>query len=177
MNQVIKDIEQLETEVMEKKEAIRKLRKQLKGEPVENYTFFTTEGEEITLLELFGDKTELFVIHNMGRHCSFCTMWADGFSGVYSRIIEKASFVVSSPDEPSDQKSFIEERGWTFPMVSTANAGNTFKKDFEKICTDGGLSVFSKQEDGTILHHTKSYFEPGDEFGVIWNLLDLLPSQ
>lgn len=51
--QVVNEIEQLEKEIKGKKEKIRSLRKQLRGEPAENYTFLTAEGEEITLLELF----------------------------------------------------------------------------------------------------------------------------
>src|ERR1700731_2466909 len=42
---------------------------EVEPEPVEDYRFRTLEGETV-LSELFGDKPELFVIHNMGKGCS-----------------------------------------------------------------------------------------------------------
>ncbi|MGG0717046.1 DUF899 family protein [Robertmurraya massiliosenegalensis] len=126
---------------------------------------------------LFGDKDELIVIQNMGKSCPYCTMWADGFNGVYPHIIEKAAFVVATPDAPEIQDAYAAERQWQFPMVSTK--GTTFKVDlgFEK---DGyqypGVSTFQKDADGKIYHVADAPFGPGDEFCSVWYLFDLLPS-
>ena len=75
-------------------------------------------NEQVSLLDLFGDKNELFVVHNMGKSCSYCTMWADGFNGIYHHLIDQASFVVASPDTPEVQENFAAERKWRFPMIS-----------------------------------------------------------
>lgn len=173
-------IQQLEEDILEKKETINKLKNQIKSEPVKNYSFLTADGKETSLLELFGQHSTLIVIHNMGKSCSYCTMWADGFTGIYDRLSEKTSFVLSSPDQPSEQKALAMERDWIFPMISTSNTENKFKEDMGFLNNQQvvpGLSVFLKQDDSTIVHHTKVTFGPGDHFGVLWHLLDLLPSE
>jgi predicted dithiol-disulfide oxidoreductase (DUF899 family) len=47
---------------------------------VRNYTFTTIDGET-SLLDMFGGKDRLLLIHNMGQGCRYCTLWADGFNG------------------------------------------------------------------------------------------------
>ncbi|WP_417900307.1 DUF899 family protein [Bacillus haimaensis] len=175
--QVMSEIQKLELEIMEKKKQLAELRKGNKGEPVENYTFATSHNKPVTLLELFGDKEELLVVHNMGKSCSYCTMWADGFNGVYHHIIKKASFVVSSPDNTADQENFAAERNWIFPMVSTKE--NSFKEDMGFVLEGmnyPGVSVFTRNEKGKIFHHAKTFFGPGDDFCSVWSFFDLLPS-
>src|SRR5262245_57827394 len=93
---------------------------------VKDYAFSTLEGS-VSLSSLFGGKRDLLMIHNMGAHCSSCTMWADGFNGLYPHVADRASFVVSSPDSPADQAEFAASRGWVFPMVSTQ--GTRFAAD------------------------------------------------
>ena len=68
-------------------------------EPVRDYDFASCEGPK-RLSQLFGAKRDLFVIHNMGRSCVQCTLWADGFNGLYPHIADRAAFVVASPDPP-----------------------------------------------------------------------------
>ena len=81
----------------------------------------------VRLSELFAGKRDLFVIHNMGTTCRYCTMWADGFNGVYEHLADRAAFVLATPNTPDVQKQFAKSRGWRFPMVS--HAGNSFAKD------------------------------------------------
>src|SRR5262249_12972860 len=103
---------------------IRELRQKMRGvqaavepELVKDYTFRRADGGSVRLSELFGDKADLFVIHNMGQSCPYCTLWADGFNGAYAHLSNRASFVVSSPDTPERQRKFAKSRQWTFPMV------------------------------------------------------------
>jgi predicted dithiol-disulfide oxidoreductase (DUF899 family) len=171
------EINQLEQEILEKKKKLSQLRKSVPEQKVENYQFITSENKEVSLLDLFQDKDELIVIHNMGKSCSYCTMWADGFNGVYEHLIQKSAFVVSSPDEPDVQEDFAASRGWVFPMISTK--GTTFKEDFG-FQKDGyyypGVSTFRKDNRENIYHHAKASLGPGDDYNVVWHLLDLLPS-
>jgi predicted dithiol-disulfide oxidoreductase (DUF899 family)/predicted enzyme related to lactoylglutathione lyase len=177
LSSIVNEIEHLEQEILEKKKQLAQLRKSLPEQKVENYHFVTSEKQTVTLLDLFKDKDELIVIHNMGRGCNYCTMWADGFNGVYHHLIEKAAFALSSPDAPEVQEDIAAERGWRFPMVSTI--GTSFKTDFgfEK---DGyyypGVSTFRRDEEGNIYHHAKAPLGPGDDYNVVWHLFDLLPS-
>lgn len=171
------EINKLEQEILEKKKQLAKLRKSVPEQRVENYHFITSNRQEVSLLDLFQDKDELIVVHNMGRSCSYCTMWADGFNGVYHHLIQKAAFVLSTPDAPEVQDDLATERGWIFPIVSTK--GTTFKQDFgfEK---DGyyhpGVSTFRKDKEGNIFHHAKAPLGPGDDYNIVWHLFDLLPS-
>jgi predicted dithiol-disulfide oxidoreductase (DUF899 family)/predicted enzyme related to lactoylglutathione lyase len=171
------EIDKLEQEILEKKKKLAHLRKSVPEQKVENYQFITSDKREVTLLDLFQDKDELIVVHNMGKGCSYCTMWADGFNGVYQHLIQKAAFVLSSPDEPEVQEDFAAARGWIFPIVSTK--GTTFKVDFG-FQKDGyyypGVSTFRKDEDGNIYHHAKAPLGPGDDYNIVWHLFDLLPS-
>lgn len=173
----LSEIEVLEKEIIEKKARLAELRKTVKGELVENYQFVTSNNKQVNLLQLFEEKDELIVVHNMGKSCAYCTMWADGFNSVYHHIRRKAAFVVSSPDSPDVQGDFAAERRWAFPLVSTQHT--TFKEDtgFKK---DGlvypGVSVFTKDEEGNIFHQSKTPFGPGDDFCSVWSFFDLLPS-
>lgn len=177
---LLKKIDDLEKEIAEKNTVLKALRKDFELETVRNYIFHDINENEISLTDLFNDKDTLIMIHNMGKNCSSCTMWADGFSGVYRHVSNQTSFALSSPDTPEVQKRLKAERGWTFPMVSTSNDGNTFTSDvgFKKdSLVYPGLSVFVKNENGIITHEARRIFGPGDNFGVLWHLLDLIPKE
>lgn len=171
-----KAIREKQEELVRIKEELTALRKQYPTEQVEDYELTKPDGTKVKLSELFGDKSELFVIHNMGEGCKYCTLWADGLNGFTPHIQNRAAFVLTSPDAPDVLADFADSRGWMFPCVSTA--GTTFKEDLG-FRTNGqnmpGVSVLIKDEAGTITHYTKSGFDPGDEYCSIWPLFDLLP--
>jgi predicted dithiol-disulfide oxidoreductase (DUF899 family) len=158
------------------REEMRALQAQAEPQPVADYTFRTPDGP-VTLSDLFGDKSDLFVIHNMGRGCTSCTMWADGFNGVYDHLADRAAFVLTSPNPPDVQREFARSRGWRFPMVS--HEGTSFAKDLGYWSeADGwwpGVSVLHKTQDGRILRMSDAEFDVHDDFCVTWHLLDMLP--
>ena len=165
-----------EEELMHCREKIAHLRRQLAQPIVQDYTFTGSNNIPITLSSLFGEKEDIFVIHNMGSSCAYCTMWADGFNGVLPYLQDRAAFVVISPDDPKTQERFAQERRWTFPLLSSI--GTTFKEDMgfqsgEELLP--GVSVFHKNADGSITHVSHAFFGPGDEYCVVWHLFDLLP--
>src|SRR5579862_1493873 len=167
-----------EAEVSEKIEALAKLRKQLPLEPVKDYTFRAANGGEVRLSELFGDKSDLIIIHNMGRACIYCTLWADGFNGVAEHLADRAGFALVSPDSPEEQSQFAASRGWKFKIVS--GQGGTFAKDmgFEQEPGDywPGVSTFVKDKEGNIFRAASAGLGPGDLYCSVWHLYDLLPS-
>lgn len=148
----------------------------IEPQAVEDYRFATPDGER-RLSQLFGGKMELFIVHNMGTGCAYCTLWADGFNGVYHHLADRAAFVVSSPDAPDVQRRFAESRGWRFPMVS--HAGMRFADDMGYRSANGrclpGVSVFQRRADG-IVRVADTSFGPGDDFCTVWHFLDLLPA-
>ena len=169
-------------EMSELRKNIRALQAAVDPQPVADYTFRTT-ADDVTLSSLFGDREVLFVVHNMGKSCPSCTMWADGLNGVLDHLEDRAAFVVSSPDSPSLQKTFAESRGWKFRMVS--HDGTTFAKDMGYVREyEGkesfwpGVSVFtkeSKEEGDQVLRVSDTSFGPGDDFNAALNLFDLIP--
>jgi hypothetical protein len=85
------------------------------------------------------------VIHNMGRSCPQCTLWADGFNGIDPNIADRAAFVIASPDPPDAQHSFT--------MVSHQHS--SFVADVGRVANTG--------------------FEGADGFCALWHLFNLSP--
>jgi predicted dithiol-disulfide oxidoreductase (DUF899 family) len=155
------------------RQEMRKVQDEAEPQDVEDYVFATDAGP-VRLSDLFGDKDDLILIHNMGKSCPYCTLWADGYNGAYEHLANRAAFIVSSPDAPQTQKSFAASRGWRFPMVS--HQGSSFAKDMGFRGENGwmpGVSVF-RRDDGRIVRVSDTGFSPGDDFCNVWHFLDLL---
>jgi predicted dithiol-disulfide oxidoreductase (DUF899 family) len=154
---------------------MRALRAAVEPDEVRDYEFATPRGP-VRLLDLFGPKHDLIVIHNMGASCPYCTLWADGYNGIYHHLAERAAFVVSSPDPPDVQQAFAAGRGWRFPMVS--HLASTFATDMGYRSESGrwlpGVSVF-KKDSGRILRVSDAPCDIGDDFCALWHLFELLP--
>lgn len=174
------EIQALEKEMSEKRKRVISLNSQLAEMDItEDYEFTRSDGSKAKLSELFGDQKYLFAIHNMGRGCSYCSMWADGFSSIFHHLDKKGAFVLVSPDSPEIQTEHAKKRDWKFPMVSSQ--GNTFTQDMGYFNDkDGywpGVSVFEKSDDGKIKRVNKDFFGPGDAFCSVWSFVDLLPTE
>ena len=169
-------IKKLEAQMLKDKAKLAKLRSQAKPELVSDYEFQGPSGKSVKLSSLFGKKSELILIHNMGVSCSYCTLWGDGFNGLYPHLENRAAFVLESPDSAKTLGAFQKKRGWKFPVVSSK--GSTFRKDVGYENSDGdfvpGVSVFIKKS-GKIFRVSDATFGPGDNFCVAWDLFDLLP--
>jgi predicted dithiol-disulfide oxidoreductase (DUF899 family) len=161
-------------EIAELRKKMRALQQEIEPEEVADYAF-ATPGGTVSLTALFGDQDSLFVIHNMGASCPYCTLWADGFNGVLRHLENRAAFVVSSPDTPETQEKFKASRGWRFRMVS--HRDTSFAADMGYRGEHGflpGVSVFQRR-DGKILRVSDTGLGPGDDFCSLWHFLDLLP--
>jgi predicted dithiol-disulfide oxidoreductase (DUF899 family) len=154
---------------------MRALQATVEPHEVRDYELAGAAGP-VRLSALFGAKRELFLIHNMGRSCPNCTMWADGFNGLYPHLADRGAFVVSSPDPPEVQKAFAASRGWRFPMVS--HRGTSFAADMGYASESGGwlpgISVF-RHDGARIWRVADTRFDQGDDFCPVWHILDLLP--
>lgn len=168
---------ELQEEIAAKRKQLQELRRAAPPERVTGqYTFAGPNGVRKTLGELFGDRRELIIIHNMGKGCRYCTLWADGFNGLAPHLENRAAFVVVSPDTPEVQQAFAASRGWRFAMWS---AERQFLLDMKMADENGsawpGVSTFARGEDGSIVRTGHDYFGPGDDFCSIWHILDLFP--
>ena len=172
-----KKLQLLQKELRTVRKEMQKVRAASEPEAVTDYEFSRATGGKVKLSELFAGKDHLFVIHNMGSGCPYCTLWADGFNGVNDHLQNRAAFIVSTPDDPAKQAKFAATRGWKFPMVS--HAGTAFAKDMGYAGSDGyypGVSVF-KRKGGKILRISDDSFSPGDDYSSIWHLFDLIPGK
>ncbi|HVP06628.1 MAG TPA: DUF899 family protein [Candidatus Acidoferrum sp.] len=171
-------VERLERDLLKSKKQLARLRQSIPPREVGEYAFTTFSGGKVKLSKLFGSSSELTVVHNMGKSCPYCTMWADGFNGVYQHLENRAPFVVISPDEHRIQKKFAQGRGWKFKMVSAH--GTSFFKDMGFENKSGhpqpGVSTFRRDGDGRMYQVSKTSFGPGDDFCSVWHFLDLLPN-
>ncbi len=169
------EISRLEKEIDARKKELAELRRKVPPQDVTDYTFATPAGD-VRLSELFAGKPDLLVVHNMGRKCPYCTLWADGFNGVLPHLENRTAFVVSSPDAPAVQTEFAAGRGWKFRMVSVQ--ASAFAKEMGFQSERGGylpgVSSFRKTADGKVQRIAHTYFGPGDDFCSVWHFFDLL---
>jgi predicted dithiol-disulfide oxidoreductase (DUF899 family) len=174
-NPVQKQIFKLENSIMKTQEKLGKLRQKLPRETVKDFTFKTWSGKPVKLSQLFGQKKDLILVHNMGKRCRYCTLWADGFNGVRQHLENRAAFAVNSPDPTSVQKKFATGRGWKFKMVSSY--GTDFNKEMgfegEKGDPWPGVSTFYKDK-GKLYRIGYASFGEGDSYCAVWHFLDLL---
>ena len=181
--QILKELQELDKE----SESLRKKRLELlkrlgEMEIDTGYRFIASDASVKSLSDMFGDHKYLFVIHNMGKGCSYCTMWADGFNDTYKYIQEKGAFVLVSPDDHDTQTEFAKSRGWEFVTATPDN--NTFISDMGfaneedgKTYYHPGVSVFEKTSDGKIKRVIKDWFGPTDYYCNVWHFYDLLPEE
>jgi predicted dithiol-disulfide oxidoreductase (DUF899 family) len=172
--ELLEEIDRLEETLLREQERLAELKRRLPAKPVEDYTLQGWEGP-VRLSELFQGKPDLIVIHNMGKGCAYCTLWADGFNGVVPHLENRAGFAVVSPDIPAAQREFARGRGWRFRMAS--GEGTTFIQDMgfrgEKSWMPG-VSTFHREPGGAIHRVARAEFGPGDPFCGLWHLLALL---
>lgn len=162
-------------QIAEIRKKMREIQANVQPEPVRDYEFQTVQGI-VRLSALFGDKDDLIIVHNMGSSCPYCTLWADGYNGIYDHLQTRVSFVIASPDPPIVQRRFAASRGWKCSMVS--DQGTTFAEDMGYRSRKGGLlpgvSVF-RRDHAQIVRVSDAGSNPHDDFCVLWHLLDLLP--
>ena len=166
------EITQLELQIRELMIRLNELRKSNPGSEIPNYTFATLNGET-TLLDLFGGKDRLLVIHNMGQGCRYCTLWADGFNGFLPHLEAVMSVVLVSKDPPETQRRFANSRGWRFRLASHLGGDylreQTVSQDYDNM---PGAVVYDQRSDA-IFRKNDCVFGPGDLYCSMWSLLAL----
>lgn len=167
----------LEAQISELQKQLLEVKRRLVAgdpQPLADYEFREAQGS-VRLSQLFGGHDDLLVIHNMGRSCAYCTLWADGLSGLLPHLESRTAVVLSSPDSPEVQAAFAAERGWNFRMVSLA--GSPFATDMgfqEGRNYWPGVSAFRRMAGGGLQRVAADYFGPGDPYCGLWYLLKLL---
>lgn len=166
------EIAKLEMRIMKLNGKLQALKKSYVGPEVPNYTFATQSGA-VSLLDLFGDRDRLLIIHNMGQGCRYCTLWADGFNGFLPHLENAMSVVLVSRDDPELQRRFANSRGWRFRLAS--HGGGDYIR--EQTVMEGqnnmpGAVVYQREGD-VIRRRNAAIFGPGDLYCAMWSLLGL----
>jgi predicted dithiol-disulfide oxidoreductase (DUF899 family) len=169
-------IHEIQIEIMKLKQKLAKEIADRAPEPVEDWGLTNLDGSPVKLSELFGDKSELLVIHNMGRGCHYCSLWGDAMIGIADHLRQRCGFVLCSNDPPEVVKEFRELRGWSYPCVSGNGSGFAKAMGYmdDKGSPEPGVSAFHKDADGSIVRTGHANFGPGDDFCGVWPMLDLL---
>ncbi|MEL7468639.1 MAG: thioredoxin family protein [Pseudomonadota bacterium] len=166
----------------------------------EEYRFRTNDGEK-SLSDLFGNKSQLIVIHFMmgpdwDEGCPSCSFWADTYNGLDTHLEQRdAAFVVVANCGLDKIEAYRARMGWSFDWVSSL--GSDFNPDFNVSFSPAhlqggsveynyeakgfpateapGISVFHKPEPDLIVHTYSTYARGLDMMNGAYQLMDLLP--
>ena len=177
--------QEIDTQIEDLQSQIQNLQKQISGlradRPLEefaDYKLKDMDGKEVLFSSLFKQCDELLVIHNMGKACSYCTMWGDTLSSATNIINDRVPLVLISPNEPEVMNEFVTKRNWQFKCISAygssfiADCGYAHEKEGRTYFMPG-VSAFVKNE-GKIYRANKDTFGPGDMYCSPWHFFDLL---
>jgi predicted dithiol-disulfide oxidoreductase (DUF899 family) len=196
-----KDLLAREKEFTRQRDALSAARRALPWVKVEKeYVFEGPEGKE-TLADLFDDRSQLIIYHFMlgpgwEEGCKSCSYLADHFDGANWHLPQRdVTFLVVSRAPFSEIEPFKKRMGWRFKWVSSN--GNDFNFDYHVSATDEekakgkmyynyeteelmsdempGLSVFYKDENGSVFHTYSTYARGLDILVGTYNFLDLAP--
>lgn len=166
----------------------------------QDYQFESTDGA-VTLTDLFDGLSQLVVYHFMFDEdwvtgCKSCSFWADNFNGITAHLAARdVAFAAVSKAPLHKLETFRQRMGWRFRWV--CSAGNVFGRDFGVSFTAQeieqgnaaynygsstaqlgelpGLSVFTRDDSGTIFHTYSCYGRGLDILNTAYHHLDLTP--
>jgi predicted dithiol-disulfide oxidoreductase (DUF899 family) len=191
-----------EIELLQHQERVSALRRELpQGAVVKDYEFLEGpanlgEGDEpvrtVKLSQLFTPGNRPLVIYHQMfgkaqmKPCPMCTMWVDGFNGVAQHLVRNIDFAIVVAAEPKQIREYARGRGWDNLRLLSAGT-STFKYDLgsedEAGAQDSTISVFTKDEDGTVRHFYSAHPRTSPEakergldlLSPVWNMMDLTP--
>jgi predicted dithiol-disulfide oxidoreductase (DUF899 family) len=191
-----------EKEFTRQRDALTRRRMAMPWERVEKPYRFEGPNGALSLADLFGGRFQLIVYHFMlgpgwEEGCPSCSFWADSFNGTPIHLNHRdVTFTAVSRAPLAEINAYKKRMNWSFPWVSSY--GSDFNFDYHvsftakqlqkpvflnyrmrQLPADAdewpGISVFYKDEAGT-LFHTYSCYERGiDAVNGAYQLLDLVP--
>jgi len=168
---------------------------------VEKDYVFDGRAGQVSLAELFGSRSQLFVKHFMmgpgqAHHCVGCSFEVDHIEGLLVHLQNHDVSYAAVARAPIGEIEALRRRmGWRFPWVSSF--GSDFNYDFnvsftpEQLAaksayvnyrqTDPGLedlsgdSVFFKDDKGRIFHTYSTFGRGAERFLAAYGILDVMP--
>jgi len=183
------------------RDRLAKKRQQLPWVKVDkNYVFQSADGA-VALGDLFDGRSQLIVYHFMfgpdwQEGCPGCSLLCDHVDGARQHFEHNdASFVAVSRGPIEKLDAYRLRMGWNFRWVSSADSDFNFDYyvSFRKgrreasvfynftECPDPkiddlpGVSVFYKDDDGSIYHTYSTYARGGEVFLGVYDWLDIVP--
>lgn len=181
--------------------ALAQERQALPWEKVDKTYTFEDENGDVSLADLFDGRRQLVVYHFMfgpdwEQGCPSCSYLADHFEPTVIHLNQRdVTLVAISRTSTETIHTFKNRMGWTFPWVSSLDTD--FNQDFhvsfsEEEVKSGdvaynyarqpfpsteapGVSVFYKDDDGTLFHTYSCYARGLDPFITTYQYLDLVP--
>ena len=196
-----KDLLAREKEFTRTRDELSRHRRALPWVRVEkNYMFDGPHGKQ-SLADLFDGRSQLIVYHFMlgpgwEEGCKSCSYLADHFDGANWHLPHRdVTFVAISRAPLAEIDAYKTRMGWRFPWFSSY--GNDFNFDYhvsftpeeekknevfynyersEFMCDEmPGVSVFYKDEAGTVFHTYSAYARGLDQLVGTYTFLDLVP--
>ncbi len=162
---------------------------------------FVGESGELGLAELFAGRHQLIVYHFMygpdwDEGCPSCSFWADNFNGTVIHLQHRDINLVAVSRAPIEKLTAYKQRmGWGFQWVSSL--GSDFNHDYQVSFTADemdagevfynfgrtrfpsseapGISVFYREDDGSIYHTYSCYARGLDMLNGAYHFMDLVP--
>ena len=182
------------------RDAVAKKRRELPWRKIDQDYRFEGENGTVTLADLFGAKSQLFIHHFMyhpdwDEGCKSCSFWADQYDAVIPHLAARDVALACISRGPLEKLLAYRDRmGWSFPWYSSA--GSSFNYDFNVSFTpeqvaakDGiynyrqvtwlaeelpGFSTFIKDGEGNVFHTYSTYSRGLDPLNATYQVLDLV---
>lgn len=158
-----------------------------------DYRFRDANGEELGLIDLFGDHDTLVTYFWMygpqrERPCPMCTNWLGAVNGNAADIKQRVALKMLGRSPVERQLAFAAERGWRdLDFVQTV--GDDYADDLGLLPPEGGeypaLTVYRRDGDQVRLfwasEMTGEAADPGQDprdapdIAALWSILDLTP--
>src|SRR5438067_652111 len=196
-----KDLLNREKEFSRLRDAVSAARRKLPMVKVEKEYVFEGPNGKQSLADLFEGRSQLVIYHFMlgpgwEEGCKSCSYLADHFDGANHHLPHRdVTFVVISRAPLSEIESYKKRMGWRFKWISSY--GNDFNFDYHVSATEEektkgkmfynyrtdeliadempGLSVFYKDENGSVFHTYSTYARGLEILVGAYNFLDLAP--
>jgi predicted dithiol-disulfide oxidoreductase (DUF899 family) len=196
-----RDLLAAEKDLTRRSDQVADLRRRLPWVRVDTSYVFEGPGGPVTLADLFAGHRQLLIQHFMfgpgwEQGCPSCSFMADHADGMMVHLANRDLAFAAVSRAPIDQiERFRRRMGWQFSWVSSH--ANSFNHDFEVSFTpeaiaEGnvsynftkqaqigqempGLSVFLKDEEGSIYRTYSTYGRGVEAMIGAYRLLDLTP--
>lgn len=190
-----------EKEFTKLRDQLNEQRSKLPWVKVDKSYLFDGPSGKVSLKDLFGNRSQLIVYHFMfapdwKAGCSHCSFWADNFDGLDIHLNQRDVSMVAISRAPVEKLLQYQKRmGWSFKWFSSGE--NDFNYDFfasftpeeinkksayfnykqqdPSVSDREGVSVFFKDESGSIFHTYSTYARGIDLQNTVYNYLDLTP--